>query len=321
MENQNLDLGVLPILKQLLETGTSIQKADASSTLWRLSALNAENQALLAAPEVGLIAPMVDILDTETGDAVDNTLSILSNIAVAPENKAMLASSNGLLKALVRIIREGDTPIDRLMNACGIFLRLSVAAEARISLANEPGLLSALVYVLKSHKAVWTKVLGTIWNLAVSPENLSLLAAVDLGLLSCLVHILQTDEGESRISCCGIFLHISRSPEYRRPLASVSLGLITALVQLIKTTQGPSRDHACGIINNVCLSSDILSKELASMLDELISALTVVLQADNASNEARGNCVGALLSMSVAVDNQRLMGTNRVLLQVCSKLD
>ena len=314
--SQNLDLGVLPILKQLLETGTSIQKADASATLWQLSALTPENQTLLAAPEVGLLPPMVAVLDNETGEAVDNTLSILSNIAVAPENKAMLASSMGLLKALVRIIREVGTSSERLLNACGIFLRLSVAAEARISLANEPGLLSALVHVLKSHNTAWTKVLGTFWNLAVSPENLSLLAASDLGLLSCLVQILQTDEGESRISCCGILLYVSRSPEYRGPLASFSLGLIDALVQLMKTTQGPSRDHACGIINNLCLSSESLSKELHGTLDELIPALTLVLQADNASSEARGNCVGALLSLSISVNNQQLMGSNGALLQV-----
>jgi len=231
------ELGVLPALKAILDapSSTAAQKQEATATLWSLSAVSPEHQVLLCSTEAGVVPSLVAVLQKEPSESVvrSNTLSCISNLVVAPENKAKLAApSVGLLAALATVVAT-ETAGDNLLTACGVLLRLSVAPEARALVAAEPGLLAALVAVLRSsHDAAkvrlpppepplpirllpWhlphchplpacccllvrssqAKVLGCLWNLSVHADNLPLLAAPALGLLPALAQALRADGG------------------------------------------------------------------------------------------------------------------------------
>jgi len=148
------ELGVLPALKAILDapSSTAAQKQEATATLWSLSAVSPEHQVLLCSTEAGVVPSLVAVLQKEPSESVvrSNALSCISNLAVAPENKAKLAApSVGLLAALATVVAT-ETAGDNLLTACGVLLRLSVAPEARALVAAEPGLLAALVAVLRS---------------------------------------------------------------------------------------------------------------------------------------------------------------------------
>lgn len=161
----------------------------------------------MAAPELGLLQVLVEVIKENKGQARVMALGACQSLSAANENKAHMAAYElGLLELMVQLIKEDKRQVR--VNALGTCWNLSYAAEILVPMAApELGLLSVLVEVIKEDKGqARVKALGVCQNLSIDPENQIQMAAPKLGLLEVLVEVMKEDQGQARVSAlvvCG----------------------------------------------------------------------------------------------------------------------
>ena len=110
-----VELGALPLLVNLLQSGSDEAKENAAGALGSL-ARNSDNQTKIV--EEGALPPLVNLLQSGSDEAKTNAAGALGNLADG-------ISQNQRIKALQLLVSSlnGENPVDcsRVMKLIGIF--------------------------------------------------------------------------------------------------------------------------------------------------------------------------------------------------------
>jgi hypothetical protein len=153
---------------------------------------------------------------------------------------------------------------------------------------------------------------ATLWQLSAQSDNL--LASAEVGLLPCMVKILEEEKGEARDNIVSTISNLSVAPENKVPLSSPSLGLVKAIVHLIvNENEGDRLLNACGILLRLSVAAE--ARVAVASEAGLLSALVTVLNGPHAA--AKSKVLGTCWNLAVSAENLPLLGAASLGLLPC----
>ena len=170
---------------------------------------------------------------------------------------------NDLRQLLVAVM---GASLQRRSNACGALKVLTLQKKNQLTLVRTDTFLEALVFAAGQEISVRekdlaldarTRALSCLRNVCEPKEN-RVYVLGHPGFVECLINVIKTDSGESRVLACGAITLLAKAPECREVLASTE-GLLEILSEALRgapainevPTQSPSDLSAVnGVISN-----------------------------------------------------------------------
>ncbi|XVE53549.1 hypothetical protein DITRI_Ditri03aG0011800 [Diplodiscus trichospermus] len=213
------------------------KKRKAASRVRLLTKEDSESRATLAM--LGTIPPLVAMLDFEDSDSQIAALYALLNLGIGNDaNKAAIVKAGSVHKML-KLIESPNAPSQEVSDAIvANFLGLS-ALDSNKPIIGSSGAVPFLVKILKgldgkSRSQAKQDALRALYNLSISPSNISFILEADL--IPFLLNALGDMEVSERI--LSIFSNIVSTPEGRKGI-SIAPDAFPILVDVLNWTDSP----------------------------------------------------------------------------------
>jgi hypothetical protein len=274
---------------KILEEEKGETRDNIVSTISNLS-VAPENKVLLSSPSLGLVKAIVHLIVNETeGDRLLNACGILLRLSVSAEARVAVANEEGLLAALVTVLKGPHAAAKS--KVLGTFWNLAVSAENLPLLgAASLGLLPCLVTILRTDEGEQRiSCCGILLYISRAPEFRQSLAEASLGLVAALVHMARSTSGpaqtqtQAQAHACGILNNLSLEAA-NQPLIALSPGLVTALTRVLQADDGEARANSIGALLSLATHPEnrLLGRDPA-----LLGALVGVLRKGEAADQVK----------------------------------
>ncbi|XP_039019240.1 U-box domain-containing protein 12-like [Hibiscus syriacus] len=213
-------------------------KRKAASRVRSLTKENSEARVTLAM--LGAIPPLVAMLDFQDSDSQISALYALLNLGIGNDvNKAAIVKA-GAVHKMLKLIESPDEPSEGISDAVvANFLGLT-ALDSNKPIIGSSGAIPFLVKSLKildteSRSQARHDALRALYNLSISPSNISFMAEADL--IPLLLNALGDMDVSERI--LSILSNLVSTPEGRKGI-SIAREAFPILVDVLNWTDSPS---------------------------------------------------------------------------------
>ncbi|EEB05037.1 vacuolar protein Vac8 [Schizosaccharomyces japonicus yFS275] len=195
------------------------------------------------------IEPVLFLLQSPDAEIQRAASVALGNLAVNPENKALVVRLNGL----ELLIRQMMSPhVEVQCNAVGCITNLATLDENKSKIAHS-GALGPLTRLAKSKDIrVQRNATGALLNMTHSKENRQQL--VNAGTIPVLVSLLPSTDTDVQYYCTTAISNIAVDAEHRKRLAQSEPKLVQLLIQLMESATPKVQCQAALALRN--LASD-----------------------------------------------------------------
>jgi len=190
--------------------------SDMTTKQYGISALTSLCQSVknsILCVKEGGVDVIVELLNLDDTEILQRLTGTIWNLAIVPENKAILTANETLMSRLYELIKHEDQDVK---GNCSVALSALGNEEQNAQMLRDSGALGSILELLNSEDtAVLANACGSLWSLCQNPENRKQIAGVE-GVNERLVQILDCGASETIEKCIGCILTLSMDVEVGR---------------------------------------------------------------------------------------------------------